>query len=174
MERTVVIYKSKYGATEQYAKWIAEELSCDLVRAEDFKKKDFDKYDNIIYGGGLQDGGIKGFDLIKKSKLWIEGKKLVVFAVGINVDNPEARMQVRDLNLEKDWQRGMTVYYCMGAYDPAKISGVDKLVIKITLNILEGCRRDWTPAQERLYHDMTQGANYVDKKYIEPIVAEFK
>ena len=66
MERTIVIYKTKYGATEKYAKWIGEELDCPVVSADDFNKRDFDLYDNIIYGGGVHAGGLKGFELIKK------------------------------------------------------------------------------------------------------------
>ena len=174
MDRTVVIYKSKYGATKQYAQWIAEELQCDIIRAEDFKKKDFEKYDNIIFGGGMHGGGIKGLELIKKNKLRLEGKKIVIFAVGLNVDNSAARIEIRDLNLEKDWERGLTVYYCMGAFDPSKVTGIDKMEIRISLDMLESSRAEWTDELARLYHDMTNGADHIDRKYIEPIVAEFK
>ena len=45
MEKTVVIYKGKYGATKQYAEWIAEELECEAIDADHFMRRDFDKYD---------------------------------------------------------------------------------------------------------------------------------
>ena len=83
MERTVVIFKSKYGATEKYARWIGEELDCPVFSFDDFSKDKLNDYDNIIYGGGVQAGGIKGFDKFKK---WIkplidqQGKKIVIFA----------------------------------------------------------------------------------------------
>ena len=67
MERTVVIYKSKNGSTEKYANWIGEELECPVFKAEDFSKKDFEDYDNIIFGGWVHAGGVMGFDLIKKN-----------------------------------------------------------------------------------------------------------
>ena len=35
MENIVVIYESKYGATKQYAQWIADDLECDLVSASE-------------------------------------------------------------------------------------------------------------------------------------------
>ena len=31
---SIVIYKSKYGSTESYAKWIADELGCEAVDAK--------------------------------------------------------------------------------------------------------------------------------------------
>ena len=84
MDRTIVIYKSKYGATEKYAQWIGQEIDCPVVSADDFNKKDFEKYDNIIFGGGVHAGGVTGFDLIRKSMRKLAGKKVVVFAVGLN------------------------------------------------------------------------------------------
>ena len=46
MEKTIVIYKSKYGASAQYAAWIAEELGCRAVSIDEFKKNDLKE--NII------------------------------------------------------------------------------------------------------------------------------
>ena len=37
MKKTAVIYGSKYGATKQYATWIAEELGADLINYKDAK-----------------------------------------------------------------------------------------------------------------------------------------
>ena len=174
MERTVVIYKSKYGATEQYARWIAEELNCELIRQEDFKGKDFDRYDNIIYGGGLQAGGIKGFELIRKNRHRLAGKKVVTFVVGLSVDDKDNRMQVRDINLDKKELKAMTLYYCKGAFKPEAVTGLDKGIIKVCLSMLEPHRFVGTDAQKQLYKDMTEGADYIDRKYIAPIVEEFK
>lgn len=174
MERTVVIYKSKYGATEQYARWIAEELECDLVRQEDFKARDFDKYDNIIFGGGLRAGGIKGFELIRKNRHRLAEKKVVVFVVGLSVDNKDNRMEVRDINLDKPELKALTLYYCKGSFRPEAVTGIDKGIIKVCISMLEGDRNTGTEAQKQLYKDMTEGADYIDRKYIEPIVAEFK
>lgn len=53
MKKVVVIYGSKYGTTEKYAKWISEELNCDLFSYKSIKKDNLLNYDTIIYGGGL-------------------------------------------------------------------------------------------------------------------------
>ena len=173
MEKTVVIYKSKYGATEQYARWIAEELNCDLMRAEDFKSKHLYQYDNIIFGGGLRAGGIKGFELIRKHRRILKEKKVVIFVVGLSVDDKENRKEVRDINLDKPELRGLTLYYCKGSFKPEDVTGLDKSIIKVCIKMLEPTRYTGTEAQKQLYKDMTEGADYVDRKYIEPIVAEF-
>lgn len=172
MERTVVIYKSKYGATAQYAAWIAEALHCDLRDADTFSGKAFADYTQIIFGGGVQAGGIKGFDLIRKNRRKLTGKNVVIFAVGLNVEDKESRMQIREINLNRRALKPLTIYYCMGAFDPEKVKGIDRGIINMTLKLLEDTRpEERTPAQHRLYHDMTEGANYVDRKYIAPILA---
>ena len=174
-KKTVVIYKGKYGSTKQYAEWIAEELHADLFEADKFLAKDFAKYDNIIYGGALQAGGIKGFELIKKNRMKIMDKKTVIFAVGLNTDSKENRIQVREINFDKYVLAGMTLYYCKGAFDPARVKGMDRTIINLTLKMLKKKpEKEWTQEERQLYHDMTEGADYVDRKYIEPIVAEFR
>ena len=35
--KTIVIYKSKYGSTKDYAKWISEELGCKCYDAKEVK-----------------------------------------------------------------------------------------------------------------------------------------
>ena len=45
--------QDKFGATEKYARWIGEELECPVISADDFNKRDFEKYDNIVFGGGV-------------------------------------------------------------------------------------------------------------------------
>ena len=46
----IVLYKSKYGSTKTYAKWIAKELSCEAKEAKGVKIDDLLSYDTIIYG----------------------------------------------------------------------------------------------------------------------------
>ena len=175
MERTIVIYKTKYGATERYARWIGEELDCPVVPADDFNKKDFDFYDNIIYGGGVHAGGLKGFDLIKKNMRRLEGKKIVTFAVGLNVMDTETRMQFREINFDKPSVKRMTCYYCLGAFDPSKVTGIDKMIIGMMVSMIESKPyTDITENDKKLLDAVKNGADMVDRKFIEPIVAEFK
>ena len=41
--KTVVIYKSRYGYTEKYAKWLSEKLNADLFEAAEIRSLDFSK-----------------------------------------------------------------------------------------------------------------------------------
>ena len=67
MDNILVIYKSIYGSTKKYAKWIAEDLNCNVVEVKKVKIKDLENYKTIIYGGGLYASGISGVSFIKKN-----------------------------------------------------------------------------------------------------------
>jgi len=79
MDKIAVIYKSKYGATKQYAEWIAQALDAALLEAGAVKPPQLASFDVVIYGGGLYAGGIDGVKLVAKNPC----KSLVVFTVGL-------------------------------------------------------------------------------------------
>ena len=137
MDRTIVIYKSKYGATEKYAQWIGQELDCPVVSADDFNKKILKSTTTSSSEVVFMPAGVTGFDLIRKSMRKLAGKKVVVFAVGLNVMQPETRQQLRDINFSKKKVRGITCYYCPGAYDPSKVKGMDAMIMNMMKKMLE-------------------------------------
>ena len=152
-QRTIVLYTSKYGAAETYARWIAEALGCQALPLAGFSKKELQDYDTVIYGGGVQAGGVRGLEPFTK---WIKGdlklrqmakrgtiseaeaagsgafdRQYYIFAVGISLDSEENRLQLRDINFDKNWLRELPCFFLPGAFDPAKLAGVDKAIIKV-------------------------------------------
>ena len=175
MDKTIVVYKSKHGSTEKYARWIGEELDCPVVSEKDFQRKNFSLYDNIIFGGCVHAGGILGFDLIKKNIRHLEGKKIVIFVVGLNVMHQDTRMQLREINFNKNGLNKLTCYYCPGSYDPSSVKGIDAAIMKMMINMLEKKKpEEVTEDDRRLLAGVTEGIDLTDRKYIEPIVAEFR
>ena len=43
----IILYKSKYGATKQYADWIAERTGFSCIKTDDADIKDVMKYDAV-------------------------------------------------------------------------------------------------------------------------------
>ena len=192
--KTIVVYKSKYGTAEQYAKWIAEELGCDVKELGEIKARDLEPYEGIIYGGGVHAGGIEGFDTFTK---WIRpilkdayfgsfdenvnfrqdwykpAKKIAVFAVGMNVQNFEARAELRKVNFEKKWMRPVACYYLDGKYEPERVQGADALVIRFTTKLLRDKGLNMTADERKLLEKIENGCDLVDRSQIKPIVDEF-
>ena len=197
MEKAIVIYKSKYGATEQYAKWIAEELGCAAVPVDQFKKAELKDYDTIVYGGGVQAGGIKDLDKFLKwlkldLKIWdmyrngkldhedlvksgVHKRKIVVFACGINLDDEAARQQLREINFPKKYQQNIPCFYMPGEYHPEKLNRIEKFIMNTAEKILRGKNEVDVTENDRLMIDyMQHGCNLINKERIRPLIQEVK
>ena len=193
--KIIVVYKSKYGTAEQYAKWIAEELNCDVKEMGEIRARDLDAYDGIIFGGGVHAGGIEGFDTFRK---WLKpvlsdayfasfdegvnfrqdwykpSKKIIIFAVGINVQNFDARAELRNVNFDKKWLRHVTCYFLDGKYEPEKVQGADRLVMKFTTKLLNDKGLNMNADERQLLDRINNGCDLVDRSQIEPILKEFR
>ncbi len=66
MNKYVVVYRSKYGATKKYALMLKEELSCEIYDAADYKKIPFERYSYVIFAGAVYAGGMAGLDILRK------------------------------------------------------------------------------------------------------------
>lgn len=80
MQKTLIIYKSETGFTQKYAKWLSNELSCDICDFKNFSKDKIDNYNILIYGGGIYAGQINGFKDFQ-NMVPID-KKLILFMTG--------------------------------------------------------------------------------------------
>lgn len=101
----IVVYKSKYGSTKQYAEWIAQELDCKAVEAKSVKPDDLLQYDTIVYGGGLYAEIINGVSLITKNIQKLADKKIVVYTTGITPI--DVRAYYDGEVLEKNFKNGV-------------------------------------------------------------------
>lgn len=81
--KAIVIYKTKYGSAKTYAEWIGEELNCEVAEAKSVTIEQLDKYDTIIYGGGLYAEIINGVSLITKNIDKLRDKKVAIYTTGI-------------------------------------------------------------------------------------------
>lgn len=167
MKKTAIIYTSKYGSTEQYAKWIAEATGGDLFVQKSCKAKELIDYDVILYGGAVHAGGILGLDFLKKNISKLEGKKIVVFAVGLNVNSFETQEECREINFVKKL-KNLPCYFLPGAYYPEKVSGIDKTLMGVVKKMISKADNDEN--QKKLLDAIENGADYKDKNAIKQIV----
>lgn len=188
MSKTAVIYYSKYGTTENYARLIAKALGADLFEAKKTKFRDIKGYDTVVFGGGIYSGGIRGIELITKN--WYKGlcdKKVVCFAVGITIDKEENREQCMDINFKKRFvtdaeedhgrddlsaselikEKRLPVkcFFLPGAFDPGKVKGLDKFIIGITKKMI-----DDSPEGQQLLDYFNKSCDLVDYDSIKPVV----
>lgn len=137
MAKTIVVYKSKYGTTEKYARWIAEDVNADISKAKNVKIKDLLAYDTIVYCGGLYAGGMLGFSLIKKNFHMLSGKKIVVAAVGATTKKEGAVEEVKSQNLTPEMQGKVHFFLLRGGLNYQKMNLLDKFLMYLLVKSIK-------------------------------------
>lgn len=136
--KPIVLYKSKYGSTKQYAEWIAQELTCEAVDAKGVKADDLAEYDTIVYGGGLYAEVINGITLITKNTEKLEGKRIFVFTTAITpldcreyYEGEVLEKNFKDFPLER-----IKIYNFLGKMKKEELSFVHRNALKALKKIM--------------------------------------
>lgn len=127
MKKVLVLYKSKTGFSERYARWISDDLQCDLVDAAEFNKESLSEYALIIYGAGIYAGQIKGIGKIKR---WIEAfpeKTCVVFCTGATPSKEKYEDLIFKTNFRTGEVRPAHLFYFLSGINYEKMSIFDRL-----------------------------------------------
>ncbi len=171
----IVIYKSKYGSTKSYAEWIAEEIGCAAVDAKEVSVCDLQKYDTIIYGGGLCAEVISGVSLITKNLDKLTDKKIAVYSTGITPI--EYRDYYDKLVLEKNFKPYMLekikVFNFMGKMVMDELSLVHRTAIK-TLKKMMSAKENPTEMEKLLVKLCDADGDFTDKNAINALVEYIK
>ncbi len=171
---TIVIYKSKYGSTKQYAEWIAEELGCGAVSARDINAAELEKYDNIIFGGGMYSESIDGVSLITKNFDKLSDKKVVIFTVGLtDPGHKKYYKSVADRNLSREIQSRVKIFNLPGKMIMEELSFVHRKELGVLKAVLSK-KTDLSEDGKLLLELCGKSNDFTDKDAIAPIVAEFK
>lgn len=137
MKKTAVIYKTKYGSSEKYAKWIAEDSSADIYKVKEIKPEGLEQYDTIVYCGGLYAGGVLGFSFIKKNYHRLSDKKLIVVGVGATLKEGDATEEVKSQNLTDEMKDKAQFFLLRGALNYKKMKIIDRLLMFLMVKYIK-------------------------------------
>ena len=167
----IVIYKSKYGSTKQYAQWISKELGCDAIDAKAVKIDDLLKYDTIIYGGGLYAEVINGITLITKNTEKLKDKKIAVYTTAITP--LDCREYYDKLVVEKNFKNGVPdnvkIFNFLGKMIIDELSIVHKTAIK-ALKKLMSSKENPTEMEKLLIELCDANDDFTDKNAINGLI----
>lgn len=168
---TIVIYKSKYGSTKDYAQWIAEELNCDCHDAKGIRADDLLKYDTIIYGGGLYAEIIAGVSLITKNIEKLKDKKLIVYTTGITPIEVREYYdgEVLDKNFKPEIRQYIKVYNFLGKMILDELSVPHRTAIKM-LKKMMSAKVNPTDMEKMLIELCDADGDFTDRAAIAKLV----
>jgi len=167
----IIVYKSKYGASEKYAKWLSEETGFRCVSVKEVKSDELASCDTVIVGGGIYASGFAFTSFLKKNIGKIKGKKIIAYACGASPYVKEFIDEVIARNM-KDDLAGIPVFYCRGTYDLKSMSFADRTLCKmLRSSVAKKDPKDREVWEEALMEgDENNGRDWTDRSYLAPIL----
>lgn len=170
MEKGIIIYQSKYGASKKYAGWLREMTGFDLVEAPKAVLHAVMQYETVIFCGGIYASGIAGLAFLKKNIEKLKGKRIAVFCVGASPYDKSAFEQIKAHNLTGDLKQ-IPTFYGRGAWDESKMTLKDKTLCRLLQKAVAKKDPDTCePWMKALLCSAGQTCDWTDKKYLVPLL----
>lgn len=169
MGKAVVIYKSKYGSTKQYAQWISEALDADLFDVA--KVRDLGQYQTIVYGGGLYASGIIGSDVLVKNYELLKEKRIVVFTVGLAKPQLTDYTKIIEMNFPPEMRETIKIFHLRGAMDYKQINIKHKTMMALLIKKIKKIEeKDRDEEVKLMLQTYGKTVDFTDKSTISDLV----
>ena len=120
----IIVYGSQYGTAQQYAEELARKTNIDLKSYE--KVTDINRYDTVIYVGGLYAGGVLGMKKTLAKMLQCQRKKVIIVTVGLadpmNTENTDNIRNGMKRQLSKELYENAHIFHLRGGIDYSRLS----------------------------------------------------
>jgi len=175
MDQILVVYNSKYGHTQKYAQWLAEELNVDMCESKNLHGNLLNDYSTILFGSGLYAGQNKAALLIVKYFEQIQDKKVVLFTCGLaDVTNETNIININkalDTVLTPEIRNRIKIFHVRGGIDYHNLSFVHKTMMKVVHMKLSKTPENELNDEDRAFMaTYGQQIDFSDKKMTEPII----
>ncbi|RJX27464.1 MAG: hypothetical protein C4537_00535 [Acholeplasma sp.] len=154
MKHTLIVYSSKYGATESYAKHLASALHGKYLSIKDVKKEDIKNADTLIFGGSVYIGKLSILKKMARFKSILSEKTLYFFAVGLMDSEEQALPTIMKSNPLLSEYNFKKVSYFPGIFDINKMNGFHRFMLTMISKML--IKKDPLTEDEKALLDAVQ------------------
>jgi menaquinone-dependent protoporphyrinogen IX oxidase len=116
----IIYYQTKYGSTEEYAKWLSEDVGFEMMNIK--KNPMIGTEQVVVLGTNLLMGKVTAAGWIKKNWEKLKGKKVVFFCVGSSKIGSKEREDILTRSLPEDVIKGMMIFHLPGRIDHKKLN----------------------------------------------------
>lgn len=150
---TIIVYSSKTGSSERYARALSESTGFAAFSVKD----DYDHEQSIVFIGWIRGIALVGFDKVDRSKV------IAVAAVALDDKPKKGWNRIKDLNEIK-----VPFYHLPGWIDRKKVGPVNKLLFCLLCVYykLQGLDSRTKP----LFDAMMNGGSFYDESRLEPLI----
>jgi len=162
----IIVYKGKYGATKQYAQWLARELNLSAYRPDELQIDDLSGCGFIIIGSSVYIGKLQITPWLRSNLEAIRDKKVFFFQVAGTPPDQKEKLEtyIRSGVPEELISKG-EFYYYPGKMAIRELSWTDRSMLKM------GARLTKDPSAKKT---MLTDYNEVKKENITALVNAVK
>jgi menaquinone-dependent protoporphyrinogen IX oxidase len=128
----VILCRSRYGATRQYAGWLSTELGLPVQSPEDLTKEELSLLDYIVVGSSVYIGKLLIGKWLRKNSALLRDKKLFLFIVcGTPDSEPEQQRTIIKKNVPASLQGPAGIFFLPGRLIKQKLSRKDAMLLRL-------------------------------------------
>lgn len=172
MKRSIVVYKSKYGATQQYAKMISDQLGCERILLDQLKMVNADEYDRFIFCLPIYNGLIAGMATLKLRYFTLSRKDIVMFLVGLtDLDAQDEISLAIEASLTEGMRHRFKIFYGMGRMRYKNMNLADKMSwSKWIKGIKKRPAAEWNPTEQAMVAHAKDKLDLVEEDQIKGLL----
>lgn len=157
-----IIYRGKYGATEQYAQWLSVALKLPMSTSEAVTPGLLANNDYIVLGSSVYAGKLVISSWLKANQVQLAGKKIFLFIVcGTTADNVYLQQVVVANNIELEIRNNCEFFFVPGRVIVSGLNWKDRFVLKM------GAMMQKDPEKKAA---MLRGFDRMDKKHLNGLI----
>lgn len=162
----IIIYQGKYGATKQYALWLAHELGLPVRSSKIINGEQLDPYDTLLIGTSVYIGKLQVRKWMKRNLGFLSDKKIILFQVaGSPPEEKEKRQAYNIASIPKEIISHCEFYFLPGRLIIKKLSWKDRFMLKM------GARLTKNPRDKET---MLTDYDHVKKEHLTDLITEVK
>ena len=170
MNKTLVVYKSKYGATKHYAKLFVQQVAAELRENRDLTAQELSEYDTVLFFSAIYASGISGLSTLRKNMAVLRDKRVAIFCVGASPYDEKTFLEMKRRNL-KDDLCDLPVFYGRGAWNEAAMSLTDRTLCRLLQKSLTKKEPgDLAPWEQALLEAQGRCCDWTDATYLQPLL----
>lgn len=128
----ILIYKGKYGATQQYATWIGADTRLQVKCTHECEESDLRGKDFLVIGTSVYMGMLGIKEWLKMNLALLKGKKIFLFVVcGTPASETEKQEEYIRSSVPEQIRQHCTIWFLPGRLNYKKISWADKFLLRI-------------------------------------------
>ena len=128
----IIIYKGKYGATQQYAQWLGNELDLPVVSAELFSPEWLEKYNFFLIGSSVYTGKLQISKWLKEYLPVLQNKKIFLFQVAAT--SPDQKDKLKSYfqsGVPAEIIKNCEAHFLQGKMKVRELSWKDRFILKM-------------------------------------------